>query len=70
MIIPTDRETKYIKDRNVDIQGYSEYEITKIKTEYTNLMSGELKVDNNMNKESKKYTRTSYKNYYTMIAVI
>ena len=27
MVIPTDKETKHIKDRNVDTQGYSEYEI-------------------------------------------
>ena len=27
MVIPTDKETKHIKDRNVDAQGYSEYEI-------------------------------------------
>ena len=38
MLIPTDKETKQIKDENVDTQGYSEYEITKIKTEYTSLI--------------------------------
>ena len=27
MVIPTDKETKHIKDRNIDTQGYSEYEI-------------------------------------------
>ena len=31
MVIPVDKETKHIKDQNVDTQGYSEYEITKIK---------------------------------------
>ena len=33
MIIATDKETKHIMDRNVDTQGYPEYDITKIKTE-------------------------------------
>ena len=27
MVTPTDKETKHIKDQNVDTQGYSEYEI-------------------------------------------
>ena len=27
MVIPTDKETKHIKDQNVDTQGYSEHEI-------------------------------------------
>ena len=27
MVIPTDKETKHIKDENVDTQEYSEYEI-------------------------------------------
>ena len=27
MVIPTDKVTKHIKDRNVDTKGYSEYEI-------------------------------------------
>ena len=44
MVITTDKETKHIEDRNVDTQGYSEYEIiAKIKTEYTNLMWGNNK---------------------------
>ena len=34
MIIPVDKETKHIKD---DTQGYSEHEVTNIKTEFTNL---------------------------------
>ena len=28
MIIPVDKETKHIKDRNYDTQGYSEHEVT------------------------------------------
>ena len=41
MMITTDKETKHIKERNVDTRGYSEaeYENTQINTEYTNLMS-------------------------------
>ena len=31
MIILTDKGTKHIKDQNADAQGYSEYEITKIR---------------------------------------
>ena len=58
MVIPTDRETKHIMDQNVHKQGYSDHEITKIKTEYTNLMWGNNKVDN---EDNKKYTRTSNK---------
>ena len=27
MVIPKDKETKHIKDQDVDTQGYSEYEI-------------------------------------------
>ena len=45
MIIPTDKESKYIKDQNVDAQGYSEHEITKVKAEYINLMWGNDKVN-------------------------
>ena len=29
-----DKETKHNKDQNVETQGYSDYEITKIKTGY------------------------------------
>ena len=32
-----DKETKHIKDQNVDTQGYSEHENTKIKTEYATI---------------------------------
>ena len=46
MISPMDKETKYIKDQNVDTQGNSEHEITKVKAEYTNLMWGNDKVNN------------------------
>ena len=52
MIIPTDKETKCIKDRNVDTQEYSEHEITKMKTEYTNLMWWNKKVNNMDSKKS------------------
>ena len=45
MVIPMDKETKHIKDRNDDTQGYSKHEIVKIKTEYTNLMWWNNKVD-------------------------
>ena len=38
MVNPTDKETKHIKDQIEDTQGYSEHEITKIKTEYINWM--------------------------------
>ena len=33
MVIPTDKETKHIKDQDVNRQRYSEHENTKIKTE-------------------------------------
>ena len=46
MVIQMDKETKHIKDRNVDTQGYSEHEITKIKIGYTNLVWGNHKVNN------------------------
>ena len=43
MKIPIDKETKHIKDHNVDPKGHSIHESTKIKTEYTTLMWGTIK---------------------------
>ena len=38
MMNATDKETSPLKDQNVETQGYSEHENSKIKTEYTNLI--------------------------------
>ena len=43
MVILMDKETKHNKNQDVDTQGYSEHENTKIKTEYANLMRGAVK---------------------------
>ena len=33
MVVPMDKDTKHIKDRNAHRKGYLEHEITKIKVE-------------------------------------
>ena len=66
MVIPKDKEKRptFINiDQNVDTstQGYSKYEITKIKTVYQ-LTVGDQNKNKNKNKNrqgSKKYTGTS-----------
>ena len=42
MVIQTYKKTKH-KDHNVDTQGYSEHENTKMKTEYANFLWGTVK---------------------------